>query len=193
MPFPGSCILHVAQQMFHVMEGEDICKSHDTVICVSVQKMLLCIPWPFMCLTSVMCNMLVWTCDTCMPDKICWEQNKSRIRSSALYKPSNSSIPFWKGHCPERLNRDVDLCLICFLLFIIGDTSINIALINNLLINNERCHSNSWTIFPGEILLTWETLGKAGLVQCLRHFVATEQEKWTLWLLQQCVSSRAAA
>lgn len=39
---------------------------------------------------------------------------------------------------------------------------------------NKRCHSNIWTIFPREIMPTLETLGKAGLVQCLGHFVATE-------------------
>jgi len=38
MPFPGSCLLHVAQQMLHVMEGEDTCKSQDTVIRVSVKN-----------------------------------------------------------------------------------------------------------------------------------------------------------
>lgn len=47
--------------------------------------------------------------------------------------------------------------------------------------------------FPWRNPANLKTLGKAGLTQFLRHFVATEPEQYTLWLLQQCASSRAAA
>lgn len=143
-----------------VMEGEDTWKSHKGYLCLCKNAFVhtLTINMP-----DFTCSVLVWSCDTCMPDKICWAQNKSRIRSWALYKPSNSSTPFWEGHCLERLNWDVDLCLICFLLFIIGHTSIYRVLINNLLVSNERCYSNSWTVFPGVVLPSWETLGEAAL------------------------------
>lgn len=61
-----------------VMEGEDTCKSHKGYLCLCKNAFVhtLTINMP-----DFTCSVLVLSCDTCTPDKICWAQNKSRIRS----------------------------------------------------------------------------------------------------------------